>query len=52
MLEGAEKAAEENEDIKEQITEKYRDIEECVAVSLGDESVNKVGLTSVFEILF
>ena len=52
MLEGDEKAAEESEDIKEQITEKDTDVKECLTVSPGDELVNKVHLTSVFEILF
>ncbi|XP_034705824.1 uncharacterized protein LOC117929600 isoform X5 [Vitis riparia] len=39
--EGAEKAAEEHENIKELIIEKERDIKEFPAVSIEDESVNK-----------
>ena len=44
MPEGAEKAAEESEIIKELIIEKERDIKECPAVSNEDESVKKVSL--------
>lgn len=52
MIEEVEKAAEENEDIKDLIIEERGDIKECPAISIGDESVNKVSLTLVYEGLF
>ena len=51
MLE-VEKATEESEDIKKLIIEKERNVKECPAISIGDESVNKASLTLVCEGLF
>ena len=51
MPEEAEKAAEERENIKERIIEREREINEFPAVSIEDESVDKVSLTLVYEIL-
>ena len=50
MPEGAEKTAEESENIKEQIIEREREIDEFPAVSIENESVDKVSLTLVHEI--